>query len=39
VGLDQVNIALPKSLRGAGIQTLTLTVDGQTTTPVSLTLK
>jgi uncharacterized protein (TIGR03437 family) len=39
VGLDQVNITLPKSLRGAGTQTVLLTVDGQTANAVSLTFK
>jgi uncharacterized protein (TIGR03437 family) len=27
-GLDQVNLLLPATLRGAGMVTLTLTVDG-----------
>ena len=39
VGLDQVNVTLPKSLHGAGIQTVLLTVDGQTANPVTLTFK
>jgi uncharacterized protein (TIGR03437 family) len=39
VGLDQVNVTLPKSLRGAGTQTVLLTVDGQTANAVSLTFK
>ncbi|HEY6390265.1 MAG TPA: cellulase family glycosylhydrolase [Bryobacteraceae bacterium] len=39
VGLDQVNVTLPKSLRGAGAQTVLLTVDGQTANAVSLTFK
>jgi uncharacterized protein (TIGR03437 family) len=38
-GLDQVNVALPKSLRGSGTVTVSLTVDGQTTNPVSLSFK
>jgi uncharacterized protein (TIGR03437 family) len=39
VGLDQVNITAPKSLRGAGNTTLVLTVDGQTANTVNLTFK
>jgi uncharacterized protein (TIGR03437 family) len=39
VGLDQVNVTLPKSLRGGGNQTVLLTVDGQTANAVSLTFK
>jgi len=39
VGLDQVNVTLPKSLRGSGTQTVLLTVDGQTANAVSLTFK
>ena len=39
VGLDQVNVPLPKSLRGAGNVTVLLTVDGQTANAVSLTFK
>lgn len=39
VGLDQVNILLPKSLRGAGNVTVQLTVDGQAANPVSLNFK
>lgn len=39
VGLDQVNVTLPKSLRGSGNQTVLLTVDGQTANAVSLTFK
>jgi uncharacterized protein (TIGR03437 family) len=36
VGLDQVNILLPKSLRGAGTVTVVLTVDGQPANSVVL---
>ncbi len=39
VGLDQVNVTLPKSLRGSGNTTVVLTVDGQTANPVSLNIK
>ena len=39
VGLDQVNILLPPSLRGTGTATLSLTVDGQSANPVSIAIK
>jgi uncharacterized protein (TIGR03437 family) len=39
VGLDQVNIALPASLRGAGNVNATLSVDGQTANVVGLAFK
>jgi len=39
VGLDQVNVMLPKSLRGSGNTTILLTVDGQTANAVSLNFK
>jgi uncharacterized protein (TIGR03437 family) len=39
VGLDQVNISLPKSLRGTGNATLVLTVDGQAANAVNVTFK
>lgn len=39
VGLDQVNVDLPKSLRGAGNVSVALTVDGQTANVVALTFK
>jgi len=39
VGLDQVNILLPKSLRGTGNNTVLLTVDGQTANSVSVNFK
>ncbi|HJT87872.1 MAG TPA: hypothetical protein VJ732_08445 [Bryobacteraceae bacterium] len=35
-GLDQVNAALPLSLRGLGPVTVTVTVDGQASNPVSI---
>jgi uncharacterized protein (TIGR03437 family) len=35
-GLDQVNIALPLTLRGAGTVDVTVTVDGMTSNPVKL---
>jgi len=39
VGLDQINVILPQSLRGAGAQNITLTVDGQTANTVSVSFK
>jgi uncharacterized protein (TIGR03437 family) len=39
VGLDQVNIFLPQSLKGKGEVDLTLTVDGQTTNAVRVNFK
>jgi uncharacterized protein (TIGR03437 family) len=39
VGLDQVNIFLPKSLRGSGSVTVALTVDGQAANTVNLSFK
>ena len=33
VGEDQINVLLPPSLAGAGVINVTLTADGQTTTP------
>jgi len=39
VGLDQVNVLLPKSLRGSGNVTAMLTVDGQSANAVSLSFK
>jgi uncharacterized protein (TIGR03437 family) len=39
VGLDQVNVLLPKSLRGAGNVTVVLTVDGQNANSVNLNFK
>ena len=39
VGLDQVNVDLPKSLRGAGTVNVVLTVDGQAANTVTLTFK
>jgi uncharacterized protein (TIGR03437 family) len=39
VGLDQVNILLPKSLRGGGAVTVALTVDGQAANAVNLSFK
>jgi uncharacterized protein (TIGR03437 family) len=35
-GFDQINILLPRSLKGAGLVSVTLTVDGQTTNPVKI---
>lgn len=39
VGLDQINLRLPPSLRGRGEVTLALTVDGQTANAVRVSLK
>jgi uncharacterized protein (TIGR03437 family) len=39
VGLDQVNVILPQSLRGTGQAIVVLTVDGQTANSVSVTFK
>ncbi len=39
VGLDQVNVILPKSLRGAGTVNVTLTVDGVNANAVTLNFK
>ena len=39
VGLDQVNVLLPKSLSGAGAVTVQLTVDGQNANAVTLSFK
>ena len=35
-GLDQVNVALPLSLRGAGESNVVLTVDGQVSNTVTI---
>jgi uncharacterized protein (TIGR03437 family) len=35
-GLDQVNVQIPTSLKGAGTVNITFTVDGQSTNPVTL---
>ncbi len=39
VGLDQVNVNLPKSLRGTGNATVVLTVDGQAANSVTVNFK
>ncbi len=39
VGLDQVNLTLPQSLRGGGSMTVVLTVDGQAANSVNVTFK
>jgi uncharacterized protein (TIGR03437 family) len=36
VGLDQINILLPPSLRGKGLVNVTITMDGKTTNPVQI---
>jgi uncharacterized protein (TIGR03437 family) len=38
-GLDQVNLALPLSLRGAGVANVVLTVDGQSSNTVTITIQ
>lgn len=38
VGLDQINILLPPSLRGKGLVNVTVTMDGKTTNPVQINL-
>jgi uncharacterized protein (TIGR03437 family) len=39
VGLDQVNILLPKSLRGTGNANVAITVDGQAANTVAIGFK
>jgi uncharacterized protein (TIGR03437 family) len=39
VGLDQINVSAPQTLRGAGTQTIALTVDGVAANAVSVTFK
>ena len=36
VGLDQINILLPPSLRGKGLVNITVTIEGKTTNPVQI---
>lgn len=36
IGLDQVNLALPRTLAGSGVVEVTLTVEGQATAPLVL---
>lgn len=38
-GEDQINIALPASLAGAGVVSVALTVDGQTSNSVQIQIK
>ncbi len=38
-GLDQVNVSLPLSLRGAGVANVVLTVDGQVSNTVTITIQ
>jgi uncharacterized protein (TIGR03437 family) len=38
-GQDQINIEIPRSLRGAGMVDVILTVDGQTTNPVKILIR
>lgn len=38
-GLDQVNVALPLSLRGSGESNATLTVDGQASNAVTINIQ
>jgi uncharacterized protein (TIGR03437 family) len=37
-GLDQIDIALPNSLKGAGVVTIIVTVNGQAANPITVTL-
>jgi len=39
VGLDQVNLALSRSLIGRGEVAITLTADGRVANPVTVTIK
>jgi uncharacterized protein (TIGR03437 family) len=39
VGLDQINVSVPSTLRGAGTQTIALTVDGVAANAVTVTFK
>ena len=39
VGLDQINVLLPRSLAGSGEVIVTVTVDGKVANPVKLVLK
>ncbi len=39
VGLDQVNLKLPRSISGRGLSTVVLTVDGKTANPVNINIK
>jgi len=39
VGLDQINVSVPSTLRGAGTQTIALTVDGVAANTVTVTFK
>jgi len=39
VGLDQVNVQIPNSLRGAGVSTLMLCIDGKAANIVSLSIR
>jgi uncharacterized protein (TIGR03437 family) len=38
-GLDQVNVTLPISLNGAGVASVVLTVDGQVSNTVTITIQ
>jgi uncharacterized protein (TIGR03437 family) len=38
-GLDQINIELPATLRGAGVTAVSCTVEGQTTNSVSINIQ
>jgi uncharacterized protein (TIGR03437 family) len=38
-GLDQVNVALPLSLRGSGEASVTITADGQTSNAVTINIQ
>ena len=38
-GLDQINVALPTSLRGFGLVTVAVTIDGQVSNAVTIRLQ
>jgi len=38
-GLDQVNIELPSSLKGAGLSNIVLTIAGQNSNPVAVSIE
>ncbi|MFN7928621.1 MAG: hypothetical protein U0Y68_11855 [Blastocatellia bacterium] len=39
VGLDQVNLLLPRTLIGKGLMNVVLSMDGQATNPVQINIK
>ena len=38
-GVDQINVSLPRTLAGAGLAGITLTVDGHPANPVTLMIR